>query len=368
MGGAQTHAAVLTEWLSRRHDVDLIVRMPPFELADLGNMSQTDLRAVRLRVLNWRRQDAAPAIPWDYDVFIPFVHTVPPVCPAPRGVLMVLFPFVHKQDLWPWSAAASAGRSLRQCVREIHHERRWRRTFGGYQACTANSKYTQTWIRHRWNIDSTVVYPPVLLPDREPDPVPQPAVMSVGRFTRSKRQIDLVQAFRSMEQSEPDLAGWRFWCVGGVSQHPDEQRNYEACTAAAAGGAVELLANLSAADLERRFSQAALFWHAAGHGIDETRYPERLEHFGMVTVEAMARGCVPIVVRRGGQPEIVEHGRNGFLWDTIDELHDATMRCVREPELRERLARQATRDAKRYSRDAFIAAMSALLPAGVGDR
>jgi glycosyltransferase involved in cell wall biosynthesis len=34
----------------------------------------------------------------------------------------------------------------------------------------------------------------------------------------------------------------------------------------------------------------------------------------------MAAGCVPVVVNKGGQPEIVEHGKNGFVWNTLDEL------------------------------------------------
>jgi L-malate glycosyltransferase len=367
-GGAQRHAAVLAEWLSRRHDVELIVRLAPFDLAELGRISQTDLGNVQLRVLNRPGWDVVPAIPWEYDLFIPFVHLLPPVCPAPRGVLMVLFPWHDKQEMWPWSAAPPAGWGLRHRLRLFHHERRWRRVFGGYQVCTANSKFTQSWIRRRWGLDSTVVYPPVLVPPHEPPTGRQNAILSAGRFSptgNSKRQRELIQAYRMLEQREPGLAGWQYWCVGGVADNPEEQRYFEDCVAAAEGGSVQVLRNLSSSDLERRFSEAALFWHGAGYGVDESRFPQHLEHFGMATVEAMARGCVPIVMRRGGQTEVVEHGSNGFLWETVDELHEATVQCIRDSSLRARLARQGRLDAQKFSREAFISAMSALMPAEI---
>ncbi len=370
-GGAQTHAAVLTEWLSKRNDVELIVRVAPFDLAELERVSQTDLGNVRLRVLNREGWDSVPTIPWEYDLFVPFVHLMPPVCPAPHGVLVVLFPWHDKQEMWPWSASSSAGRGIRHRLRLLYHERRWRRVFDGYQACAANSKFTQSWIRRRWGLDSAVVYPPVLLPRDETSSDRRRAILSAGRFSptaNSKRQRDLIQAYRILENREPDLAGWQYWCVGGVSDHPDERHYFEECVAAAKGGAIQVQPNLPAGDLEWRFSKAALFWHGAGYGVDDSRFPQQLEHFGMATVEAMAHGCVPLVMRRGGQLEVVEHGRNGFLWETFDELHETTVRCVKDSGLRERLARQGRLDAQRFSREAFISAISALLPAAIVGR
>jgi len=55
-----------------------------------------------------------------------------------------------------------------------------------------------------------------------------------------------------------------------------------------------------------------------------------MEHFGIVTVEAMAAGAVPVVVRRGGQPEIVEHGVSGYLWDDIAQLGTYSAELARD--------------------------------------
>ena len=60
--------------------------------------------------------------------------------------------------------------------------------------------------------------------------------------------------------------------------------------------------------------------------------PSELESFGLAALEAMACKVVPIATRVGGIPEVIEHGRNGFLGEVgdvdtmaqyaIDLLHD----------------------------------------------
>lgn len=366
-GGAQTHAAVLTEWLSRRHDVELIVRQRPFDLEELGRKSQTDMSRVRLRSLELGGWSSIERMPVRYDLFIAFSNLRPPVCPARDGVLVVLFPWFAKVEHWPWSAPPG-GNPVRNWLRRHYHERRWRKTFAGYRVCVANSIFTQRWIRERWEMDSEVVYPPVLLPAEPPSGGRRNVILSVGRFApsgNSKRQLDLIRAFADFHASEPALAGWEYWSVGGVSDHPDERAYFEQCVEAARAGPITVVGNLPADELERRFGEAAIFWHGAGYGIDESQYPQYMEQFGIVNVEAMSRGCVPIVTRKGGQPEIVTHGENGFLWSSLDELRDATLRCVASLPLREKLARQAVHDSKRFSRPAFIDAMAKLLPSWV---
>ncbi len=46
--------------------------------------------------------------------------------------------------------------------------------------------------------------------------------------------------------------------------------------------------------------------------------PSQLESFGLAALEAMACEVVPIATRVGGVPEVIEHGRNGFLADVGD--------------------------------------------------
>ena len=83
---------------------------------------------------------------------------------------------------------------------------------------------------------------------------------------------------------------------------------------------MELRLDVSREELLDLYSRASLFWHAAGYGQDERRHPERLEHFGITTVEAMAHGAVPLVYPAGGPAEVVEDGVSGRWWRTPGEL------------------------------------------------
>ncbi len=60
------------------------------------------------------------------------------------------------------------------------------------------------------------------------------------------------------------------------------------------------------------------------------------EAFGLVVVEAMACGKIVVGTQAGGIPEIVTHGRDGFLFPVRDEraLADILVELVRKPELR----------------------------------
>ncbi|AOK03717.1 hypothetical protein WK25_04120 [Burkholderia latens] len=76
-----------------------------------------------------------------------------------------------------------------------------------------------------------------------------------------------------------------------------------------------------------------------------------MEHFGMTTCEAMAAACVPVVMPKGGQPEIVDNGVNGFHFRDADELAARTeklMAMFGHPDL-EAMAARAREDVKRYS-------------------
>jgi N-acetyl-alpha-D-glucosaminyl L-malate synthase BshA len=46
--------------------------------------------------------------------------------------------------------------------------------------------------------------------------------------------------------------------------------------------------------------------------------PSQLESFGLAALEAMASEVVPIATRVGGIPEVIEHGKTGFLADVGD--------------------------------------------------
>lgn len=377
-GGAQRCAATLAAALAVRHDVDFVHHPPAIDLAHLGAFCGLDLSRLKSRCVEsegppqlrtsnpWVRYREARA--WNaalsahYDLFVAFTHALPPFCHARRGALRIMFPMVDRQSLWPWRHTLDgARRTWLNRLNRLYAEWEWRRRFAGYRAVAANSRFTERWVRRRWAIDCSTVYPPVDLdvPHREK----RNLILSVGRFSTSspcKNQLEMVLAFRELS-GKGGLTGWSYATAGGLRDDPEEAAYVERVRRAAADGSVQVLPNLERERLLDLYGEAKIFWHAAGLGEDEEARPESTEHFGIVTVEAMAAGCVPIVTRKGGQPEIVEHGVSGFLWDTLEELKEYTEILAGDEGLRARMAMAARTRALRFSRDAYVNAMLALL-------
>ncbi len=187
-----------------------------------------------------------------------------------------------------------------------------------YTFIIANSQFTVKWLEKRWNLQPTfMLYPPVEMATAK---VPkEKIILAVGQFEAggTKKQIELIQAFRSLLADYPDqLQGWRLILAGSsVPKNPYLKTVQNLLKSDSR--AIELKVNCSLDEVKLLYAKSSIFWH--GCGLGEVN-PQRFEHFGMATVEAMQNCCAPIAFCAGGQPEIVEHGRSGFLFNTIEEL------------------------------------------------
>lgn len=226
----------------------------------------------------------------------------------------------------------------------------------GYDTVMANSEYTRGYIDRLWHTDADLLFPPIQVQRLHPAPERERAVITVGRFFspglgHAKRQLEMVQFFVRGVRSGVIPADWKLYVVGGME---DSQRNYvEQVRAAGAGYPVEVIANAPRTQVEQLLSTASVFWSATGYGEDERKKPWASEHFGMTTVEAMAGGCVPVVIDRAGQKEIVRENVDGFRWSTPEELLSRTAEVAGDEALRARLAGAAVARAQEYSEDAF---------------
>lgn len=211
-----------------------------------------------------------------------------------------------------------------------------------YDQLIINGDYTGYWLEKRWGLSAThKLYPPVNMYNPASNPgEKEKIILSVSRFevSGSKKQYELVKAYAEMYRENPEaMAGWKFVLIGG--SFPDN--HYLELVRDAVSKAdcpIEVRPNASLDETREAYRQAAIFWHACG--LEESR-PEKVEHFGMTTVESMQNYCVPIVIDGGGQREIVEHGECGFRFSTVAELQEFTLRCVNDPDLRQSLARRA---------------------------
>ena len=230
------------------------------------------------------------------------------------------------------------------------------------------SRFVAQWVKQSWGLEGEILYPPVDVSDLQPGKK-RTIILSVGRFfphSHEKKFPEMIQAFAAL--SRQDLAGWELHLAGGVAQDSLSQDYYRRVQHLAEGLPVVLHPNVEYEKLRQLYSQATLYWHATGYGENEARHPERFEHFGITPVEAMAAGCVPIVLGKGGLPEIVEHDKSGFLWNTLDELKQYTVAAIADPALVSRLRAGAVGRAERFSEEQFADRLLKLVAQVVSDQ
>lgn len=183
-----------------------------------------------------------------------------------------------------------------------------------------NSQFTKKIVDREYGIESVVLYPPV--PMIGGSGVKDKIILSVGRFEPSlnaKKQDILIQAFRLLTSKLP---GWKL-ILAGASNSQDWVTQLQK---QASGLNIDFQINADYSTLQNLYRSATIYWHAAGYGIDESKNPELTEHFGISTVEAISAGCIPLVVGKGGQPEIVHYPE--LLWQSPEELVAKTLSVI----------------------------------------
>ncbi|MPY95238.1 MAG: glycosyltransferase [Acidimicrobiia bacterium] len=229
-----------------------------------------------------------------------------------------------------------------------------------YQGVVANSVFTQGWVRRLWGRESGVLHPPVTA---QPRVAKEPVLLGVGRFFdpaagHNKRQVELVRAFRQL-RATGRAEGWELHLVGGCDRLGEP---YLARVRAEAKGLpVHVHANASGATVRGLYGKASVFWHLTGLGEDPDDHPERFEHFGITTVEAMSAGVVPVVLGQAGQLELFEDGQAGFHVAGIEDLVSRSLELIASPARRERMADAAVQRAQAFLRPAFAHRLRALV-------
>ena len=122
----------------------------------------------------------------------------------------------------------------------------------------------------------------------------------VGNLVPRKDPLTLIAA---VDQGLRNGADWELTIVGSHEVTPRyAARVVDAAEKRAVGQRVRFTGELERAQLRAIFERSHLCC-----------VPSRYEAFGMVYLEAMEFGVVPIASARGGAREFVDHGRNGLL-------------------------------------------------------
>lgn len=221
-----------------------------------------------------------------------------------------------------------------------------------YNHIVCNSNFTKLFIDKSFDISSEVIYPPVDVKSIKPQ-AKADIILSVGRFSDTqlhpKKQEVLVEVFKEVYKKNPS---WRLVLIGQAKK--EDEKYLRKLKKSTRGYAIRILENLAVEKLRNYYSTAKIYWHATGFGEDEHKNPEKMEHFGISTVEAQAGGAVPVVIDRGGQREIVEDGKSGRLWSTKAELYEATLSLIDNPNQLSTLSVAAVKSSRKFSQENFL--------------
>ena len=286
----------------------------------------------------------------ELDLLVTLTTGVPVLNHAARGVAVVQFPFV---------AHERPARRARAAVLRFAGRARAPDALASYGRYVCYSRFARDWTARRLGVEARVIAPPI-------DPPGPPAakaaqILSVGRFFRGahdKRHDIAIKAFGQLRSQDPAATDWELHVVGTADAGAAARRLLADLRSLAAGLPVTFHVNAPRTELADLYASGAMLWHAAGYGVRPDRHPERLEHFGIVVAEAMANGAVPLVVGLGGPAEIVDDGRTGCHWRTVDELVAATRELIRRPERAEAMRVAGREHATRFEKARFMETVS----------
>lgn len=392
-GGGEKKSCLLADQLSRRNDVWLISRTEPrreeleayfgvdlsrvqfFALAGrllpaARHLSQRVPPSIR-RVLNpeylldtWEKLAEpgfySPIRALGLDAFINCQWASILPCPAPCGLYMCMFPQNLRGNIEVDGDAFLTGRIRARISNRLLGMSR--NVIDSYTAVTANSTFTRDWVLKRWQITAPVVYSAC---DQMGTALrKEKIILHVGRFVGEDRDDDKHQAamlttYKKLTNLHRD--GWQLHFAGSVMPTEKARRQLHQLTEEARGFPVVFHGNAGFRELRDLYRSASIYWHATGLGSPVWKHPQKQEHFGMTTAEAMSAGAVPVVINTGGQRDSVTHDTDGFLWNTLDELADFTLRLAGDPELWQRLSSQAMLSSERFSPEAYAERVEQLL-------
>jgi len=233
-----------------------------------------------------------------------------------------------------------------------------------------NSLFTKSVVEKAWHTKINYVHHPMIEMPWPAEAAPlladkQPIILSVGRFftqLHSKRQDILIEMFKTLNEQRPRLLkDWQLVLVGGIEDQAYVDRLHQQ----AQGLPIQFIHDADRAQLLKLYRQAPIYWHAAGYQVDEAVHPEKVEHFGISTVEAMASAAAPVVIGKGGQPEILGTELKAWSWQTPEQAIELTKKLLENETLRAQVQTQALKRAQVFNRSAFSQTLATMIGAEV---
>lgn len=294
----------------------------------------------------------------NFDVFINNCYHSNLPSPTSNGVYLCMFPQKLENDDKSIGLLKKIYLVCMHALNRIAMHPKEKYSVHTYKFIISISEFTKSHVQKLWGRDSTILYPiceDMLLKN---PPEKEKIILHVGRFFENagnnhhKRQDILLEAFTKLTQLQKD--GWQLHFVGSVAEEVGALKYLIKLMKKSQGLPVYFHFNCSFPELKDLYNKATIYWHATGFGSDPEKQPERQEHFGISTVEAMSTGAIPVVINTAGQKESVIHGQNGFLWSTKKELAEYTTRVAKlSSDQLKPIQSAAIKSAARFNKTAF---------------
>lgn len=222
-----------------------------------------------------------------------------------------------------------------------------------------NSFFTKEIIDKEYGVDSVVIYPPVDV-EKIKSKRKENMILFVGRFSQlkqAKNQDVLIKAFKKFHDA--GNADWKLVLAGGVEVGVGDY--VEKLEKMIGDYPVKIVKSPDFNTIKYLFGHARFYWSAVGFGADEKKEPEKVEHFGISLVEAMAGGAVPVVYNAGGYKEIVSDGETGFFFKKVGDLVKITKKMVKEKGKLRDISKRAKEASKVYEYERFVGEITSFI-------
>ena len=215
-----------------------------------------------------------------------------------------------------------------------------------------NSMFTKKVVDKEYGVESVVLYPPVAT-DLYKLKRKVNQICYVARFsnlTQNKGHEVLIKEFKKLVKDKK-FTDWKLVFAGGTEVGANIHLKH--LKSLAKGSNIEFVESPTVEVLKDVFGKSKVFWSGAGFNEDENKNPEKVEHFGITLVESMSAGCVPVVYNAGGYKEIIDNGKNGFLWQNGKELIAITKQIVGQSGVLTEISKEAVLSSKKYGYEEF---------------
>ncbi len=209
-----------------------------------------------------------------------------------------------------------------------------------------NSIFTQRFLK-KWGLSSLVIEPYINdqfinLPLTKKDKI----ILSVGRFfahLHTKNQDLIIKMYKKIKQENRMFKDYKLILAGRLKE---EDRNYFVFLTKIINNdpSIILKTDLNYQEILNLYQKAKYYWHFTGFGTDDEKHPEKVEHFGIAPLEAMATGCCLVAYQGGRLKELIIDKKNGLLFKNEEEL----MKKINEVETNFNLYQEIIKNGKEF--------------------